>query len=264
MLRLTAILLVLANLLYWGWTQRLLAPLGLAPTEQREPERVQNQIRPEALRLLNAPREPARPAETKTEPASLASPTETPPNKPSSAETPATSPQAPVVSTAEAPKAPEPAAPQVENTVCWRASGFTPEQADRLRTVLENSRTLLGEWQMAELKTGGRWIVYMGKFSGEVMLRKKSELRALKVEFRETSAPGLVPGLALGTYSSEASAEQALADLQRKGVRTARVAQERAEGSVFAVRFPSLNSEQRAAVNALGTALAGRRMISCD
>ena len=74
MLRLTAILLVLANLLYWGWTQRLMAPLGLAPAEQREPERVHNQIQPEALRLLNAPRSPAESAQGRVPPSVTTTP----------------------------------------------------------------------------------------------------------------------------------------------------------------------------------------------
>jgi hypothetical protein len=44
---------LLANAAYFAWTQGYLAPLGLAPVEQSEPQRLQSQIRPEALRLLN-------------------------------------------------------------------------------------------------------------------------------------------------------------------------------------------------------------------
>ena len=53
MLRLTVLALVLANGLYLAWSQGLLQSWGAAPTQQSEPQRLGQQIRPEALRLLN-------------------------------------------------------------------------------------------------------------------------------------------------------------------------------------------------------------------
>lgn len=52
MLRLLVLLLLLVNGLYFAWTQNLLRPLGWGPTEQSEPQRVAQQIHPEAVRLL--------------------------------------------------------------------------------------------------------------------------------------------------------------------------------------------------------------------
>jgi hypothetical protein len=52
MLRLLVLLLVLANAAYYAWSRNLLAPMGLAPVQQSEPQRVAQQIRPEAVRLL--------------------------------------------------------------------------------------------------------------------------------------------------------------------------------------------------------------------
>ena len=49
-------LLVLGNAGYFAWSQGYLETLGLAPAEQREPQRLAQQVRPEALRLLNGPR----------------------------------------------------------------------------------------------------------------------------------------------------------------------------------------------------------------
>jgi hypothetical protein len=43
--------LVLANLLFWLWTEGHLRWLGVGPKPVQEPERVQEQIRPEALKL---------------------------------------------------------------------------------------------------------------------------------------------------------------------------------------------------------------------
>jgi hypothetical protein len=52
MLRLLVLLLVLANAGYYAWSHNVLAPVGLAPTPQSEPQRVAQQMRPEAVRLL--------------------------------------------------------------------------------------------------------------------------------------------------------------------------------------------------------------------
>ena len=52
MLRLVVLLLLLANTAYFAWSQGLLAPIGLAPGVQTEPQRLGTQIKPEAIRLL--------------------------------------------------------------------------------------------------------------------------------------------------------------------------------------------------------------------
>jgi hypothetical protein len=51
-MRLLALTLVLANLLYFAWGNGLLRALGFAPAQQSEPQRLGQQIKPEALRLL--------------------------------------------------------------------------------------------------------------------------------------------------------------------------------------------------------------------
>lgn len=52
MLRLLVLLLVLANAAYFAWSRHALAPIGLAPAAQAEPQRVAQQVRPDAIRLL--------------------------------------------------------------------------------------------------------------------------------------------------------------------------------------------------------------------
>jgi hypothetical protein len=47
----TAIVLVLANLLFWAWTQGHLRLLGLGPTPVEEPQRLQQQVNPDGLTL---------------------------------------------------------------------------------------------------------------------------------------------------------------------------------------------------------------------
>lgn len=254
MLRLVIWMLLLANAGYFAWTQGYLAVLGLAPTEQAEPERLKAQIQPDSLRLLNGPKS-AAPVGTDTP----AAPADTPAPAPAYIET--ATPTAAVAPEVAAITPPEPPAPA---TACWQAGGYTPAQGDSLRAALALLDLPRGSWQLNETQTGGRWVVYMGRYNEEQMARKKTELRELKVDFREIGVPPLSPGLALGTYSNEASAEQALQDVVRKGVRTAKVAQERTEAVSVSLRLPAITDAQRAAVAALGAPLAGKKLQRCD
>lgn len=238
-------LLLLGNLGYFLWTQGHLGALGAAPSEQREPERLQSQVRPEVLRLLNSPNgaEPAAP-----EPAASSA-------SPAAEAAPANAPSAPV------PASPVSASPA---TACWQVGGFTSAQAEGLRGALTLLDWPAGTWQVDEVRSSGRWVVYMGRFDNEQMARKKNELRDIKVDFREVNVPSLGPGLALGTFSTEESAEQGLQDLAKKGVRTARVAQERPESVSYALRLPAVTAQQRSLVESLGGPLAGKTLSACE
>lgn len=55
MLRPLVLFLLLANLAWFAWAQGLLAPLGFGPTPQREPQRLERQLRPELLRVEPPP-----------------------------------------------------------------------------------------------------------------------------------------------------------------------------------------------------------------
>ena len=46
-----ALLLVLANLLFWAWSSGSLKIFGWAPNDPREPQRVEEQLRPEVIQL---------------------------------------------------------------------------------------------------------------------------------------------------------------------------------------------------------------------
>lgn len=54
MLRLAVLLLLLANAIYFAWSQGVLAPWGLAPAQQSEPQRLAQQIKPHAVRILGS------------------------------------------------------------------------------------------------------------------------------------------------------------------------------------------------------------------
>jgi hypothetical protein len=228
MLRLVAIALLLANAVYFAWTQGFLAGLGLAPVQQSEPERLNAQIEPGTLRLLNGPRAEAEDVAQATDAAPTGSPEVAP------------------------------------ATSCWQASGFTAPQADALRAALASTGLNEALWQFSEAKSSGRWIVYMGRYNDEQMAKKKGELRELKIEFREVNLPSAGPGLALGTFSSEESVQQALKDVARKGVRTARAALERPESVSWTLRLPAITDEQRTSIESLSEPLAGKKLQPCE
>jgi hypothetical protein len=52
MLRLAVLLLILAKAAYFAWSQGHLVAWGVAPAQQSEPQRLEQQIKPQAVRLL--------------------------------------------------------------------------------------------------------------------------------------------------------------------------------------------------------------------
>ena len=273
MLRWLVIALVVANAVYYAGTHGHLAGLGWpAASESREPQRLTQQIEPQRLRLLNGPQgaEPVSPATgrpgleaaaTPTNPSSAGQPSPSPAASPQGSSTPASTPGSPA-----APAAPTlPATPPTEvATACWQAGGFTEEQAELLRAELRLLGLASSAWQLSEVRSPGRWIVYMGRYdSAEQAARKKAELRALGIEFRDVGTPGLTPGIAVGTFSSEQAARDGLQQAERRGVRTARVVQERAESVSFNLRLPAITEAQRQRIDALGPAMGGRTLQRC-
>lgn len=224
MLRLLALLLLLANVGYVAWSQGGLATLGLAPSVQTEPQRVATQIRPEAIRLLTA--NEARLIEN---------------------ENGGRSANAPAAVAAE----------------CLQAGLFNEQQTATLRASLETALPA-GSWQFESSVEPARWIVYMGKYSTEEALAKKrSELRQLGVAFRAVNNESLAPGLALASFTAQADAEKELARVTGKGVRTARVAQERPEARGQMLKIATLDAALRARLDTLTPLLEGKPFRPC-
>jgi len=221
MLRLFALVMLLANAGYFAWSQGHLRPLGWGPVEQREPERLAQQLAPDKLRLDGAPPPPAAPS-------------------------------------------PAPAAPPTEATTCLAVAGLSAEQASAVTAALTSADLDNSRWTLDESVLPERWIVYVGKFpSVDLLNRKKTELRSLRVEFRDVNAPALQPGLALGTYSTEAAAQTALQELGRAGVRSGKVTKEREEQRSVAVRLPALTDAERSRIEPLVSQAAGKPLATC-
>ncbi|MDO9359102.1 MAG: SPOR domain-containing protein [Polaromonas sp.] len=229
MLRLLVLLLVLANAGYWAWSQGLLASYGFGPAVQAEPQRLAGQIRPEAIRLLTP--EEARKLE----------------------EAPPASSNGNGKNAAVAEAAPE----------CLQAGLFNEQQTATLRAALETELPN-GGWQFESSVEPARWIVYMGKYPNEEALAKKrGELRQLGVAFRPVNNPALAPGLALASFPAQADADRELARVATKGVRTARVAQERAEARGQILKLAAVDAALRAKLDVIKPQLEGKALQAC-
>jgi hypothetical protein len=243
MLRLTVIVLLLANAGYYAWSQGHLAEWGLAPAPQGEPQRLQQQIRPEAVRLAGEPvRPPARPASvaaTVPEPSAAQASAEAPP-----ASVPAT----------------EPARPAGE---CLQAGVFDEEQANALRRAA--AALPQGSWSLQRTAIPGRWMVYMGKFAdADALAKKRAELRELGISYDRPSNASLEPGLSLGRFSTEEAAQRGLGNLAAKGVRSAKVVQERPDTPGYQLRLPSVDDALRSQLEVLRPAMAGKTLKPCS
>ena len=151
----------------------------------------------------------------------------------------------------------------VRPTVCLQAGLFDEAEGALLRGALEAS--LPSEaWSLDETVEPGRWMVYIGKFdNAEALTKKRAELVALNLEFELLRNPPLQWGLSLGRFSTPAAANTALEALSRRGVRTARVLQERSEVRGLMLRFPAAEDNLRAQLEALKPALAGKSVGPC-
>ena len=217
MLRFLVLTLALLNGVYFAWSQGLLLGLGFAPAQQTEPQRLAQQIKPDAVRVLTV--------------------------------------QEPL---------PEPP-PRVAARAgeCLQAGLFDETQSALLRSTLDPALPA-GSWSLDAAVEPARWIVYLGPYvSAEALASKRSELASLNLRFEPLTNPALLWGLSLGGFETQAAADAALDALTQRGVRTARVVQERAELRGMMLRLPAADDTLRARLGELKPALAGKQLSPC-
>ncbi|MES2980585.1 MAG: SPOR domain-containing protein [Pseudomonadota bacterium] len=234
MLRLGVLALLLANVLYFVWSHGFLAGLGLQPADPSESQRLLQQIQPERMRIEPAGR--ARPASGPGS-ASL-----------SQAFTGQQDPMAPVSS---------------EATACVQLGPFDDAQLASLAPRLEAALPA-GSWTVASQPEPARWVVYMGRYTDpELLARKRAELRQRGIAFDAVNVPALSPGLSLGRFATEAAADQALAKISTRGVRTAKVVQERPETRSHRITFAQLSPDGQALLERVRAGVDTRPMQGC-
>jgi hypothetical protein len=145
---------------------------------------------------------------------------------------------------------------------CLQAGVFAEAQLGGLRQALASWPA--ASWSLEPAVEPARWIVYMGKYlTPENVARKKGELRQLGVSFEALSNPALEPGLSLGGFPTQAAAGQQLEALSQRGVRTAKVVQEREEVRGQLLKFPAVDDSLRPRLEDLKPVLAGKNLRPC-
>ena len=226
MLRFAVLALLLANLAFYAWSHGWLAAYGLAPADESEPQRLLQQIRPQAMRLPGD--DDARSERSGTAQAGAAA--------------------------AAAPAAP---------LECLQAGLFSEPQAAALRNRLQASLPP-GSWSLAPSFEPGRWLIYMGRYTeAETLAIKRSELARLGVGFQPVTLPPLAPGLSLGSFPAQAEADSALARLNAQGVRSARVVQEKPEQRGDLLTLPVVDAALKAQLDAIKPQLLDRALRAC-
>ncbi|MBN9411675.1 MAG: SPOR domain-containing protein [Burkholderiales bacterium] len=146
---------------------------------------------------------------------------------------------------------------------CLQAGLFDDARASALRNALESGWPA-GSWTLAAASEPARWMIYMGRYAdNEALGRKKAELRQLRILYQTLPNPSLEPGLSLGSFGSQEAADARLAELAQRGVRTARVMQERAEVRGQQLRLPAVDDALRARLDELKPMLAGKTLVPC-
>lgn len=226
-LKIFVVLMLLANAVYFTWSQGWLRALDFAPAQQTEPQRLAQQLRPENLRIL-------RPDEVRRLEASPA-----------------------------APAAPGATPVATRPTECYQAGVFDDLQATALRRTLETTLPV-GAWVLEPATEPARWIVYMGKYpNADTLAKKRQELTALNLRLEPLNSASLEPGLSLGGFDTQAAANAALANLTKRGVRTAQVVRERSEVRGSLLRLGAVDAALKLKFEEIRPALAGKLLRLC-
>lgn len=233
MLRASVVALLLANLAFWAWSTGALESLGWAPARERDPTRLEQQVRPDAVRVLSptaatAALQAARPA------------------------------SAPGNAAARSP------------LLCLEAGPFAPGAIEVAEHALAAAALPEGSWVRTNRNLAASYAVVLGPFGNRDALRKKrEEISRLRLPFEALDLPGdgagaaPQPGFALGRYDSRDAAEAALTAFNQRGVRTARVALLRPASSESRLRVEYATPAQAEQLRALSGGAFGAGFAAC-
>ncbi|MDB5819509.1 MAG: hypothetical protein JWQ11_3149 [Rhizobacter sp.] len=256
MLRPLVLLLVLANVGYYTWSQGWLDGVAGGSQGDREPQRLSMQVRPEIVRILppsaaasgagggvnsaggnGAANGAGSAASASSQTSSFGASTFASATT-SSANTPAPA-TATTAATASArladagvtgaradgamPGSSGSNASAGAQAACIEAGPFSALQL----VAAQSSLRAASVEPVSEVATErpGAWMVYMGRYvNRDAMLRKVEELKRRQLDYEEVEGlPDLQPGLSLGRFDSRRAADEALVQINHRAVRTARV-----------------------------------------
>ena len=247
MLRFLVLLLLVVNGFFYAWSSGYLNQWGWGAKSQRETFRLNEQIQPERIAV--------RPNDKLTQissPESISATFQTAVSAPTSAPAHAT---------------PNLVAAAATPTICLTAGAFNDRQSSAIKQILDSKLPAV-RWRFETVNVPARWIVYMGKYANNnARDLKKSQLDQIKVPHELLTDNKLEPGLSLGSHATQALANQALQQLAKQGVRTARVLQESPEQKAQTLVVPAIDEANRTKLNlvyaGLASVLAGKSLQAC-
>lgn len=146
---------------------------------------------------------------------------------------------------------------------CLQAGPLDAAQSAAIRKLLEPAWPA-GSWELQTLNLPQRWIVYMGRYeTTDLLLRKRSEIAAMNLHMEPLNKPALEPGISLGGFPTQAQAEVGLAQLNKRGIRTARVVQELEGGVAFELKLPAVGDALKPKLADVRALLPGKPLTSC-
>ena len=154
---------------------------------------------------------------------------------------------------------------QASAAACLRSGPWDKEQAARLRLALQEALPQ-DSWRLDPLTPPPRWIVYLGKFSNQELLKRKlTQLASISgVKTQELRDPALVPGISLGGFDTEPLAQAELDRLSRMGVRKAKVVQENEPPNKEMLVIPSVSKDIQAALLTIQPLLQAHALQPCE
>lgn len=227
-------LLVLANLLFYAFSAGY-----FGRPDNPDAVRLEKQVLPERMRIVSRGEAPAAPAK-------------------------AAEPVKPEV-VVEAPK-PEPALKVEESApICLAWEHLPPVDAERIASLLSSKYAEFKVIRRVVPSEGNGWGVFVPPLSGKAEAeRKATELRQLGVTDYFIVQDGPIRhAISLGVFSSEKGAQDRLAELKEKGVRSARVMPRPGKDSTVNIQATGPASAKESLLAAIGKAVPKADVVGC-
>lgn len=242
-------LLVLANLLFYAFSEGY-----FGRPDNPDAGRVEKQVFVERMHIVSRGEGPALAA-----PAPVAVPTQAPP-----VEAPESAPASPEAVVEEA-KVEAPADSEEKAPVCLVWEHLSITDADRLTSLLAGKFSEFKLVRQTVAGEGNGWWVYVPPLSNKAEADKKAaELRQLGITDYFMIAEGQNRfAISLGVFSTEKGAQDRLAELKEKGVRTARLTPRPDKDGTVSLRASGPAAPRAALVEAAGRALPKANVRRC-
>ncbi|THU04435.1 hypothetical protein E9531_03305 [Lampropedia puyangensis] len=145
---------------------------------------------------------------------------------------------------------------------CMAIGPFSPEQMEPIRASLQGIAR--NQWRIEDSPVSGRWMVFWGGASDELVLSaRKGELQSKGVSHERLRSSPVGIGFSLGRFSSEAAAQQHKRDIERKGIRGTSVEVERAPSTVYTIEFPDYATIKEVVRRDLSRYFGARNLQAC-